>query len=114
MDNERIPFQDGAPALRASSRSTLGAAQREPLDTGSSELPTRHGEGTAENDSGSSAQVMAQPEAPNLPRPRMSLSQRAKIFIPFDPLKGYQEALRAKEREAEARMNQRVHIDDAP
>ena len=32
----------------------------------------------------------------------MPLSQRAKIFIPFDPLKGYQEALREKEREAEA------------
>lgn len=40
---------------------------------------------------------------PELPRPRMPLSQRAKIFIPFDPLKGYQEALREKEREAEAR-----------
>ena len=38
---------------------------------------------------------------PQLPRPRMPLSQRAKIFIPFDPLKGYQEALREKEREAE-------------
>ena len=31
----------------------------------------------------------------------MPLSQRAKIFIPFDPLKGYQDALREKEREAE-------------
>ena len=38
---------------------------------------------------------------PALPRPRMPLSQRAKIFIPFDPLKGYQDALREKEREAE-------------
>ena len=36
--------------------------------------------------------------------PRMALSDRAKIFIPFDPLKGYQEALRQKEREAEERM----------
>ena len=31
----------------------------------------------------------------------MPLSQRAKIFIPFDPLKGYQDALRKKELEAE-------------
>ena len=38
---------------------------------------------------------------PTLPRPRMPLSQRAKIFIPFDPLKGYQDALREKEQEAE-------------
>ena len=38
---------------------------------------------------------------PELPHPRMPLTQRAKIFIPFDPLKGYQEALREKEREAE-------------
>ena len=47
---------------------------------------------------------MRDAEAPVLPRPRMPLSQRAKIFIPFDPLKGYQEALRQKEREAEERM----------
>lgn len=45
------------------------------------------------------------PAAPRLPRPRMPLSQRAKIFIPFDPLKGYQEALREKEREAERRSS---------
>ena len=55
---------------------------------------------------------MRDAEAPVLPRPRMPLSQRAKIFIPFDPLKGYQDALRAKEWEAEARMNDRVRIDD--
>ena len=47
---------------------------------------------------------MRDAEAPVLPRPRMPLSQRAKIFIPFDPLKGYQEALRQKEREAEEHM----------
>ena len=40
------------------------------------------------------------------------LSQRAKIFIPFDPLKGYQEALRAKEREAEVRVDERAHVDE--
>lgn len=56
--------------------------------------------------------TMHDTEPPVLPRPRMPLSQRAKIFIPFDPLKGYQEALRAKEREAEARMDERVQIDD--
>ena len=31
---------------------------------------------------------------------RMTPAERAKIFIPFDPLKGFQEALREKEREA--------------
>ncbi|MEE0028038.1 MAG: hypothetical protein U0J70_10640 [Atopobiaceae bacterium] len=36
-------------------------------------------------------------------RPRMSLEDRAKIFVPFDPLAGFREALRVKEREAEAR-----------
>ena len=56
--------------------------------------------------------TMRDAEPPVLPRPRMPLSQRAKIFIPFDPLKGYQEALRAKEREAEARMDERAQIDD--
>jgi len=57
-------------------------------------------------------QPMHDAEPPTLPRPRMPLAQRAKIFIPFDPLKGYQEALRAKEREAEARTDARVRIDD--
>ena len=40
----------------------------------------------------------------------MPLAKRAKIFIPFDPLKGYQEALREKERQAEARMDDRVQV----
>lgn len=31
----------------------------------------------------------------------MPVSERAKIFIPFDPLKGFSEALRAKELEVE-------------
>ena len=44
----------------------------------------------------------------------MPLSQRAKIFIPFDPLKGYQEALREKEREAEAAHRERAEIEDTP
>ena len=41
----------------------------------------------------------------------MPLSQRGKIFIPFDPLKGYQEALREKEREAEASHQERTGPD---
>ena len=57
---------------------------------------------------------MKAPEAPQLPHPRMPLSQRAKIFIPFDPLKGYQEALREKEREAEAAHRKRIDIEEAP
>ena len=55
---------------------------------------------------------MRDAEPPSLPRPRMPLAQRAKIFIPFDPLKGYQDALRQKELEAEERMNERFGIDD--
>ena len=31
-------------------------------------------------------------------RPRMPLSERAKIFIPFNPLRGFREALRERER----------------
>ncbi len=38
---------------------------------------------------------------PPPPTGRMPLEQRAKIFIPFDPLKGFQDALREKERELE-------------
>ena len=90
------------------------------------EAPSRALSETVQNVSGSEGnrsdngkgavprKAMAQAHAPRLPRPRMPLSQRAKIFIPFDPLKGYQEALRAKEREAEMRMNERIHIEDAP
>ena len=33
-------------------------------------------------------------------RPRMSLEDRAKIFIPFTPLAGFTEALRERERRA--------------
>ena len=51
-------------------------------------------------------------DLPQLPRPRMPLAQRAKIFIPFDPLKGYQDALREKEREAEAAHLERTGPDD--
>ena len=49
---------------------------------------------------------------PQLIRPRMPRAQRAKIFIPFDPLKGYQEALRQKEREAEAAHNERGGLEE--
>lgn len=58
--------------------------------------------------------MMRDADPPALPRPRMPLSQRAKIFIPFDPLKGYQEALREKEREAEAAHRERAEIEDTP
>ena len=34
-------------------------------------------------------------------RRRMPLEDRAKIFSPFDPLQGFREALRTKEREVE-------------
>ncbi len=32
----------------------------------------------------------------------MPLEDRAKIFVPFDPLHGFREALREQEREADA------------
>ncbi|MDO4798340.1 MAG: hypothetical protein Q4A01_10035 [Coriobacteriales bacterium] len=35
-------------------------------------------------------------------RAPMPLEDRAKIFVPFDPLHGFREALREKEREADA------------
>ena len=37
-------------------------------------------------------------------RPKMSPADRAKQFMPFAALKGYEEALREKEREIEERM----------
>ncbi len=58
--------------------------------------------------------AMRDAKPPALPRPRMPLAQRAKIFIPFDPLKGYQDALRQKEREAEAAHWDRAPLDDTP
>ena len=36
--------------------------------------------------------------------PRMPLEERAKIFMPFDPLKGFREELRRREQKVEARM----------
>ena len=44
---------------------------------------------------------------------RMSTAERARIFVPFDPLKGYQEALREKEREAEASRHFSLSEDHA-
>ncbi len=35
--------------------------------------------------------------------PRMPLSERAKIFIPFDPLEGFRAALQEEERKARER-----------
>lgn len=37
--------------------------------------------------------------------PRMDRKERAKQFISFSPLRGYEELLRAKEREVEAQAN---------
>lgn len=43
----------------------------------------------------------------------MPLEQRAKIFVPFDPLKGFREALEAKEAEVEAeKLNDRNQVDE--
>lgn len=45
--------------------------------------------------------------------PRMSVADRAKIFIPFSPLKGFEEALRQKEAEADAReQSERVGLEE--
>jgi hypothetical protein len=41
----------------------------------------------------------------------MTPAERAKIFMPFNPLKGFHEALREKEAEAEARDAARFHVD---
>ena len=54
----------------------------------------------------------AEQALPELPRPRMPRAQRAKIFIPFDPLHGYQDALRQKEREAEAAHRERGGVEE--
>lgn len=70
--------------------------------------------GKANDARASKSQAMVDAQPPTLPRPRMPLAQRAKIFIPFDPLKGYQDALREKELEAEKAHIERVVVDDAP
>ncbi|MBQ1840338.1 MAG: hypothetical protein II128_03270 [Atopobiaceae bacterium] len=36
--------------------------------------------------------------------PRMPLAERAKIFTPFDPLKGFREELHRREQEVEAQQ----------
>lgn len=41
-------------------------------------------------------------------RPKMDRSDRAKQFMPFDAVKGLQEALRAKEQEVEEKQNQQT------
>lgn len=42
-------------------------------------------------------------------RAPMPLDERAKIFAPFDPLDGFRDALRAKEREVEKRHMAKPH-----
>lgn len=37
--------------------------------------------------------------------PRMPMEERAKIFSPFDPLKGFREELRRRERLVEERLS---------
>lgn len=48
---------------------------------------------------------------PKKPRPRMSLEDRAKQFMPFAALKGYEEALRAEEARIEAMSGERKVTD---
>jgi hypothetical protein len=45
------------------------------------------------------------------PLHRMTPAERAKIFIPFNPLKGFQEALREKEREVATTYGDEVWVD---
>ena len=48
--------------------------------------------------------------------PRMPLADRAKIFMPFDPLKGFREELRRRERLVEERQHSDPWLpeDDLP
>lgn len=71
-------------------------------------------DGKANDVRASKSQAMVDAQPPTLPRPRMPLAQRAKIFIPFDPLKGYQDALREKELEAEEAHTERATLEDTP
>lgn len=41
---------------------------------------------------------------------KMSLNERAKIFLPFAALKGFEEAIAEKQRQVELKVNQ-VHSD---
>lgn len=41
-------------------------------------------------------------------RPKMSPADRAKQFMPFAALKGYEEALREKEKEVEEKMKNQL------
>lgn len=45
-------------------------------------------------------------------RPKMDRSERAKQFMPFDAVKGLQEALRAKEQEVEEKQKQQTVKED--
>lgn len=46
-------------------------------------------------------------------RPKMSREDRAKQFMPFAALKGYQEALRKKEKEVNAKMREDVMKEES-
>ena len=45
-------------------------------------------------------------------RPRMPLEERAKIFKPFDPLKGFREALEERERIARESVRDFEPLED--
>ena len=45
-------------------------------------------------------------------RPRMPLEERAKIFKPFDPLKGFREALAERERQARESVRDFEPLDE--
>ena len=47
------------------------------------------------------------------PKQKMSVEDRAKQFMPFAALKGYEEALRAVEKEIEeAALDRHAHLDE--
>ncbi len=46
--------------------------------------------------------------------PRMPRSERAKIFMPFDPLKGFRDELRRREQAIEARHVHEMEPPDIP
>lgn len=50
----------------------------------------------------------------NKTRKKMPLSQRAKIFAPFDPLPGFREELRAREEKVLNNVHDFDDFDEAP
>ncbi|MDD7365108.1 MAG: hypothetical protein PUG35_06430 [Olsenella sp.] len=77
-------------------RSAVTGAEREPR-----EGRFAIGRVTEGSEAGAAAGGGLGPDDLYVRHPRMPLSERAKIFMPFNPLKGFEEALREKEREVE-------------